>query len=67
MVALGLGSQALAASGLWTPAPPRQSTVTHGYNDEGCPKNQFVSGYTRSDGTRVQGYWRNSSSDGCGQ
>jgi hypothetical protein len=37
-----------------------------GLNDVGCPKNQWVSGYTRADGTYVAGYYRNSPSDGCG-
>ena len=37
-----------------------------GYNDEGCPKDQWVDGYTRRDGTRVRGHWRNSGNDGCG-
>jgi hypothetical protein len=36
-----------------------------GYNDAGCPKNQWVSGYFRSDGTYVGGYWRNSPNDSC--
>jgi hypothetical protein len=35
-------------------------------NDVGCPKNQWVSGYYRADGTYVDGYFRNSPSDGCG-
>ena len=35
------------------------------YNDAGCVKNQYVSGYTRGNGTYVSGYWRNSPSDNC--
>ncbi len=35
------------------------------YNDAGCVKNQYVSGYYRSNGTYVGGYWRNSPSDNC--
>ena len=38
---------------------------TYEYNDAGCPKNQWVNGYTRSDGTYVNGYYRNSPSDNC--
>lgn len=34
------------------------------YNDAGFPKNQYVRPYMRSDGTYVDGYWRNSPSDG---
>lgn len=34
-------------------------------NRAGCTVNQYVRGYTRSDGTRVSGYWRNSPSDSC--
>jgi hypothetical protein len=33
-------------------------------NGAGYPKNQYVSPYFRKDGTFVQGYWRNSPSDG---
>jgi hypothetical protein len=33
-------------------------------NGAGCPKNQYVSPCFREDGTYVQGYWRNSPSDG---
>jgi hypothetical protein len=36
-----------------------------GINSAGCPKNRWVNGYMRSDGTYVQGYWRNSPVDGC--
>lgn len=36
-----------------------------GYNSVGCPKNQYVSGYYRSNGTYVSGYWRNSPNDNC--
>jgi len=34
-------------------------------NDAGCVKNQYVSGYYRSNGTYVNGYYRNSPSDNC--
>lgn len=34
------------------------------FNEAGFPKNQFVRPYLRRDGTFVQGYWRNSPSDG---
>jgi hypothetical protein len=34
------------------------------FNDAGFPKNQYVRPYVRRDGTRVDGYWRNSPSDG---
>lgn len=37
-----------------------------GYNDQGCPKDQWTNGYTRKDGTYVNGYWHNSPTDGCG-
>lgn len=37
-----------------------------GYNDQGCPRDQWVEGYVRDDGTRVDGYYRNSPHDGCG-
>jgi hypothetical protein len=37
-----------------------------GYNDVGCPKDQWVNGYYRKDGTYVNGYYRNSPTDGCG-
>jgi hypothetical protein len=33
-------------------------------NAAGFPKNQYVRPYVRSDGTLVNGYWRNSPSDG---
>lgn len=33
-------------------------------NDAGFPRNQYVSSYYRRDGTHVEGYWRNSPSDG---
>ena len=33
-------------------------------NGAGFPKNQYVSPYFRKNGTYVQGYWRNSPSDG---
>jgi hypothetical protein len=33
-------------------------------NGAGYPKNQYVSPYFRRNGTYVQGYWRNSPSDG---
>jgi hypothetical protein len=33
-------------------------------NAAGYPKNQWVNGYYRSNGTYVQGYWRNSPNDG---
>lgn len=35
-----------------------------GYNAAGFPKNQYVRSYVRSNGTFVQGYWRNSPTDG---
>jgi hypothetical protein len=35
-------------------------------NDEGNPKDQWVDDYTRSDGTEVEGYWRNDPCDGLG-
>lgn len=38
---------------------------SYGYNDVGCPKNQYVSGYYRSNGTYVNSYYRNSPSDDC--
>lgn len=41
-------------------------TPSYETNDQGCPKNQYVSGYYRSDGTYVHGYSRNSPTDGCG-
>lgn len=37
-----------------------------GYNDAGCPRDQWVNGYYRKDGTYVNGYYRNSPTDGCG-
>jgi hypothetical protein len=33
-------------------------------NAAGYPKNQWVNGYYRSNGTYVSGYWRNSPNDG---
>jgi hypothetical protein len=41
------------------------SSAPGGYNGAGCPKNQWVSGYFRSDGSYVSGYWRNSPADSC--
>lgn len=38
---------------------------SYDYNSVGCPKNQWVNGYYRSNGTYVQGYWRNSPNDDC--
>lgn len=35
------------------------------FNDAGCVKDQYVSGYFRSNGTYVSGYWRNSPYDNC--
>jgi hypothetical protein len=43
----------------------QNSGAPGGYNGAGCPKNQWVNGYYRSDGTYVSGYWRNSPSDSC--
>lgn len=37
-----------------------------GFNDQGCPRDQYVNGYYRSNGTYVEGYYRNSPHDGCG-
>ena len=37
-----------------------------GYNGAGCPRDQWVNGYFRKDGTYVDGYYRNSPTDGCG-
>ncbi|MEW6474298.1 MAG: PKD domain-containing protein [Actinomycetota bacterium] len=37
-----------------------------GFNDSGCPRDQWVNGYYRKDGTYVNGYYRNSPTDGCG-
>jgi hypothetical protein len=48
------------------PPPAAPSSPPGGYNEQGCPKGEWVNGYTRKDGTRVQGYWRNSGRDGCG-
>lgn len=36
-----------------------------GYNDAGCPRDQWVNGYHRG-GSYVEGYFRNSPTDGCG-
>ncbi len=52
-----------------TTSPPLTISPTNpagGYNGQGCPKNQYVTGHTRRDGTYVEGYYRNSPSDGCG-
>jgi hypothetical protein len=46
-----------------TPAPP--PSALGGYNDKGCPKDQYVNGYYRKNGTYVEGYYRNSPTDGC--
>jgi hypothetical protein len=35
------------------------------YNSAGCPKNQYVNGYYKANGTYVAGYWRNSPTDNC--
>ena len=35
-------------------------------NSAGHPKNHYVDGYDRSDGTYTEGYWRNSPNDGLG-
>lgn len=37
-----------------------------GYNSSGCPRDQWTNGYTRSNGTHVDGYYHNSPYDGCG-
>lgn len=55
-----------ARSATTTPPATSPAGPSGGYNEQGCPKNQYVSGYTRKDGTRVEGYYRNSPSDGCG-
>ncbi len=47
------------------PEEAEEDYTATSYNDVGCPKNQYVSGYTRSNGTYVQGYYRNSPSDDC--
>lgn len=49
-----------------SPSYPSSSSLSGGYNAAGCPRNQYVSGYTRSDGTYVDSYYRNSPNDGCG-
>jgi hypothetical protein len=41
----------------------RPSYYSH-LNAAGYPKNQWVNGYYRSNGTYVHGYWRNSPNDG---
>jgi hypothetical protein len=43
------------------PSPP-----PGGYNDQGCPRDQWTNGYIRKDGTYVNGYWHNGPNDGCG-
>ena len=47
------------------PAGIPSSSAPGGYNAAGCPKNQWVNGYVRADGTVVSGYWRNSPTDSC--
>jgi hypothetical protein len=48
------------------PAPaPITTAAPGGVNEAGCPKDQWVNGYYRSDGTYVSGYWRNSPTDSC--
>ena len=54
----------------WRPAGRTVSipnTFATGYgqlNAAGFPRNQFVRGYVRRDGTYVRPYWRNSPTDG---
>jgi hypothetical protein len=43
---------------------PTYSGSIGGFNAAGFPKNQYVRPYIRSDGTSVNGYWRNSPTDG---
>lgn len=42
-----------------------ESTDAYEFNGAGCIKDQYVSGYMRSNGTYVNGYYRNSPSDNC--
>jgi hypothetical protein len=42
---------------------PIMEAITANPNDAGFPENQYVRPYTRRDGTRVDGYYRNSPSD----
>jgi hypothetical protein len=54
------------APGDEVPAYQGDPIEEHGYNDEGCPQTEWVEGYTKANGTVVDGYWRNPRDDGCG-
>lgn len=58
-----------ASEEYWNEAPdvatPDPTAAGFGeFNAAGFPKNQYVRPYVRKDGTHVDGYWRNSPSDG---
>jgi len=42
-----------------------ESDESYEYNEQGCPKNQYVRGYVNSNGTYVEPYMRNSPTDNC--
>lgn len=48
------------------PSPAENGSYYGEKNDAGYPKNQYVDGYRRSDGSYTRGYWRNSPDDGLG-
>jgi hypothetical protein len=59
-----LSSSYWGNTGVSVSYPNVSSSGFGGYNAAGFPKNQYVRPYLRRDGTFVNGYWRNSPTDG---
>jgi hypothetical protein len=60
----GLSSSYWRSSGRAVSYPNVYAAGYGELNDAGFPKNQYVRPYIRRDGTFVNGYWRNSPTDG---